>query len=121
MDIYPFIKTQVTQRGGAMFGILLKIEAKPGKHQELIDFLAWEAKVCREEEPGTLRFEFYQDPENANALYLYEAFRDHVAHEQHLQNEPLQRWSSGLEEELKAELIVLFSGEALFSPTDNQG
>ena len=42
-----------------MFGIVFSIEARPGKHQELLEFLRWDGEVCRDREPGTLRFEFY--------------------------------------------------------------
>ena len=66
-----------------MFGILFRVEAKPGKHQELLDFLQWDGEVCRDQEPGTLRFEFYRDPNDANALYVYEAYRDCNAFEAH--------------------------------------
>ena len=59
-----------------MYGILFRVEANPGKFQELVDFMTWDAEVCQDEEPGTLRFEFYQDPENENALYVYEAYQD---------------------------------------------
>jgi quinol monooxygenase YgiN len=94
------------------------VEAKPGKFQELIDFLKWYGETCRDREPGTLRFEFFQDPNDANALYLYEAYRDLKAFEAHKNNEPYQRWASGLQEELVTNFTVLFSGEAAWSPAD---
>ena len=101
-----------------MYGILFRVEAKPEKFQELVDFMAWDSEVCRDEEPGTLRFEFYQDPENENALYGYEAYRDLEAFEVHKQNEPFKRFfSSGLKEELTTNFSVVFRGYALFSPS----
>jgi quinol monooxygenase YgiN len=45
-----------------MFGIVFRIEAQPGKYQELVEFLRWDGEVCRDREPGTLRFDFYRDP-----------------------------------------------------------
>lgn len=96
-----------------MFGILFRIEAKPGRLQELIDFFKWDQEVCNEKEPGTLRFEFYHDPENENALYVYEAYRDLEAFEEHKKNEPYQRWSTGVQEELGSNFSVLFHGEAV--------
>lgn len=101
-----------------MYGILFRVEANPGKFQELVDFITWDAEVCRDEEPGTLRFEFYQDPENENALYVYEAYRDLEAFKEHKQNEPYKRWSPGLKEELGSNFSLVFIGDALFSPTD---
>jgi quinol monooxygenase YgiN len=106
-----------------MLGMLFRVEAKPGKYQELVDFLTWDAEVCRDEEPGTLRFEFYQDPENANALFVYEAYQDQEARAVHSNNEPLKHWrSAGLSDALTTNGIqMLFNGYALFSPTDKPG
>ena len=35
-----------------MFGSLFRIEAKPGKRQELVDFLRWDGEIGRDQEPG---------------------------------------------------------------------
>ena len=101
-----------------MYGILFRVEANPGKFQELVDFLTWDAEVCRDEEPGTVRFEFYQAPENENALYVYEAYLDREAFAVHKKNKPYQRFASSLREELGANYTLLFNDEALFSPMD---
>ncbi|MCI5158098.1 MAG: hypothetical protein D3906_06575, partial [Candidatus Electrothrix sp. AUS1_2] len=90
-----------------------RIEAKPGRLQELIGFFKWDQEVCSEKEPGTLRFEFYHDPENENALYVYEAYRDLEAFEEHKKNEPYKRWSSTVQEELGSNFSVLFQGKAV--------
>ena len=99
-----------------MFGILFKFKPKPGKRQELLDFLKWDAEVCRDQEPGTLRFEFYSDPKDEDTIYVYEAYQDRIAFEEHKKNEPYQRWASGLETELGSK-EVLFETEADWSPT----
>ncbi len=101
-----------------MFGILFRIEANPGKRQELIDFLRWDGEIGRDQEPGTLRFEFYQDPEDENRLFVYEAYRDRAAFEDHKQNEPFKRWISSVRDELGTNFEVLFAGEAVWSPVD---
>ncbi len=97
-----------------MHGILFRVKAKSGKYENLRDFLKWDADVCRDE-PGTLRFEFYQDPKDQNAFYVYEAYRDREAFEEHKKNEPFQRWSSGLLDELAANFDELFHNDALWS------
>ena len=101
-----------------MFGILFRIEAQPGKRQELVDFLRWDGEIGRDQEPGTLRFEFYQAPEDENRIFVYEAYRDQAAFEAHKQNEPFQRWISSLRDELGTNFEVLFAGEAVWSPVD---
>ena len=101
-----------------MFGILVKVKAKPGKRQELIDFLKWDGEVAREKEPGTLRFEFYQDPADENGFYVYEAYRDLEAFEEHKKNEPYKAWHSGLQAKFGDKLENVFSDDAVWSPTD---
>ena len=101
-----------------MYGVFCRMECKPEKFQDMVDFMTWDAEVCRDEEPGTVRFEFYQDPENQYSLYVYEAYQDQEAFAVHMQNEPFRRFNSGRMEELGATITVLVSGDALFSPTD---
>ena len=53
-----------------MFGIIFRIEARPGKYQELLEFLKWDGEVCRDREPGTVRFDAYCDPKDDNAFFV---------------------------------------------------
>jgi autoinducer 2-degrading protein len=98
-----------------MFGIVFRIEATPGKYQELLEFLKWDGEICRDREPGTVRFEFYRDPNDDNAFFVYEAYRDLDAFEAHKKNEPFQRWGSGLRDTLGTNYTVLFCGDAVWS------
>ena len=98
-----------------MYGILFRVVAKPGKLQELIAHAEWVVAVCEEKEPGTLRFDFYKDPHNDQAIYVYEAYQDRTAFEAHKQNEPYKRWASGRAEELTTDFEILFDGDALVS------
>jgi autoinducer 2-degrading protein len=99
-----------------MFGIFFRVEARPGKYEELLDFLRWDGEFCRDHEPGTLRFEFYRDPEDGNAFYVYEAYRDLAAFEDHKKGEPFQRWSSGVRDALGTNFKVTMLGDAVWSP-----
>jgi hypothetical protein len=54
-----------------MFGIVFRIEAQLGKYQELVEFLKWDGEVCRDREPGTLRFEFYRESVPGAALSCF--------------------------------------------------
>jgi autoinducer 2-degrading protein len=99
-----------------MFAILLRVEAQPGKYQELFDFLKWDGEHARDHEPGTLRFDFYRDPKDANAFYVYEAYRDRDAFEEHKKGEPFQRWSAGLRDALGTNFTVTMLGDAIWSP-----
>jgi len=80
--------------------------------------MKWDGQVCRDQEPGTLRFEFYQDPKDDNSLYVYEVYQDLKVFEAHKKNEPFRRWSSGLQNELGTNLTILFRSEAAWSSED---
>jgi quinol monooxygenase YgiN len=55
--------------------------------------------VARDEEPGTLRFDVYEDDEDDRVIYLYEAYVDEPAFKTHQANPPFQQWSGGLKDE----------------------
>ena len=71
---------------------LFRLHLKPNKKSELIEFLKWDGEVARDTEPGTLRFEFYDDPEDDAAIYLYESYRDEAAFEEHKTHAPFQKF-----------------------------
>lgn len=98
-----------------MFGILFRVEVKPAERQAFIDFIEWDARVAKEEEPGTLRFDLYQDPKDVNAFFVYEAYRDKSAFEEHKQNEPYKCWESKIKPEMVTDFQLWFGDEALSS------
>lgn len=82
--------------------ILFHVIANPGKRQELFEFLEWDRRESLNQEPGTLRFDVFQDPENADAFYVYEGYEDAAAFEEHKAHNPFRRWSS---DEFKNEVV----------------
>jgi len=78
----------------AMLTIFFRVDAKPGKRKELIDFLEWNQKESVQKERGTLRFDFFQDPEMADRFYVYEAYEDRLPFEEHQKHKPYKRWRS---------------------------
>ncbi len=92
-----------------MITMLLRAHIKPGKRDELIDFLKWDQRVARDSEPGTLRFDFYDDPDGEDALYLYESYRDEEAFEQHKANEPFEKFMDQIRPECIGSIDVLLS------------
>jgi (4S)-4-hydroxy-5-phosphonooxypentane-2,3-dione isomerase len=98
-----------------MFAILFRVIAKPGKRKKLRDFLEWDSEYCKaNEKKGTLRFDVLEDPENKDAFYVYEAYKNHAAFVTHQKNPPYLKWKS-----MKAESVVLymelFKGNAMCS------
>lgn len=74
-----------------MFGGIARITAKTGRLAELIDFLTWDAQVCRGE-PGTLRFDVWPDSSTPGSLILYEAYIDSDAFTKHQAAEPFKKF-----------------------------
>ena len=74
-----------------MFGGMARLIVKPGAKNDVIDFLRWDADVARTE-PGTLRFDVWADPDDENALLLYECYTDKRAFEAHQVNEPVKKF-----------------------------
>jgi quinol monooxygenase YgiN len=56
-----------------MYGALVKFVVKPGMRSEFLEFLRWDAKVAKDTEPGTLRFDVWTSPE-PDVVYVYETY-----------------------------------------------
>ena len=75
-----------------MYGGMIKLVARSGRRDELLEFLRWDAEVAQAQEPGTLRFDVWQVPDEADAVYLYEAFVDEAAFDTHKEGEPFKKF-----------------------------
>jgi autoinducer 2-degrading protein len=75
-----------------MYGTLMRIVVKAGMRSTLLDYLRWDAEVARDREPGTLRFDVWETETERNVLYLYEAYKDTNAFDDHKRNEPYKAW-----------------------------
>lgn len=101
-----------------MIAAFFKVNVRPGKKDELIEFLKWDGTVARNEEPGTLRFDVFQDPDNENVLFLYEAYSDDAAFEAHKANPPFQKFANGLRDDCIESFEPVINGwtEAIWPP-----
>jgi len=85
----------MTDQGkGAIYSILFCVKAKPGQRQQLIDFLTWDQRESMEHERGTLCFDIFEDQTDKDLFYVYEAYEDEAAFEEHKKGETYKRWSS---------------------------
>src|SRR5262245_31846090 len=87
----------------AIVASLFRVEARPGKRQELLGFLEWDREESMKRERGTLRFDIFQDPNTKHAFYVYEAYEDAAAFEEHKTQEPFKRWSSS---DFRSEVVL---------------
>jgi quinol monooxygenase YgiN len=103
-----------------MYGMLVKIVAKPGKIEELIQFLRHDASVAATSERGsTLRFDVWAVPHQPNAVYLYEAYIDQEAFARHQANVPYKMFVNVIKPQLINEMQGLFGFTgSLVSNTD---
>ena len=90
-----------------MFGGFWHAVVKPGKKQDFIDFLKWDIDVAAEKEPGTVSFEVFDDPENPDGVYVYEAYVDQGAFAEHQKNEPFQRFRNEIRPEWFDEFKII--------------
>ncbi len=100
-----------------MFGMLLRVRVKPKKRKDFIHFIKVDALVAELREPGTVRFDLYQDPSDKNAFFLYEAYVDRAAFEKHKQNEPYKLWESWIENDVIEHSQHLFESMTLCALT----
>ena len=75
-----------------MYGAIVKLVTQADRTSEVLDFLRWDAEVAKTQEPGTLRFDVWQRADEANVVYLYEAYVDRAAFEAHQANDPFKRF-----------------------------
>lgn len=103
------------RKDDAVVAILFHVIAKPGKRQELFEFLKWdrEESMNKDQEPGTLRFDVFQDPKNEEGFYVYEAYEDRAAFEEHMTHAPFQRWVS---DEFQNEIVLSHKNLSPFAP-----
>jgi (4S)-4-hydroxy-5-phosphonooxypentane-2,3-dione isomerase len=73
-----------------MYGMLTKIVAAPGKRSELLEYLRWDAEVAKATEPGTWRLDVWEA--EPGVVYVYEAYKDRAAFEDHAANDPYKKW-----------------------------
>jgi quinol monooxygenase YgiN len=74
-----------------MFGGIAKLNAKPGMKSDLLEFLRGDVEVSRHE-PGTLRFDVWLDPADADAVILYETYVDLDAFKVHQAAAPFKKF-----------------------------
>jgi quinol monooxygenase YgiN len=101
-----------------MYGMLTRIVVKPGKRSELLDYLRWDAEVARATEPGTWRFDVWEAGPEPGVVYLYEAYKDRAAFDDHAKHEPYKKWDEIAAETMEQVTDVIPLTESLASNRD---
>ena len=96
-----------------MFGTLFKFEIESTNRQAFIDFIDSDIRFAEMHEPGTLRFDMYEDARDPNTFFMYEAYADEKAFEQHKQHDPYRRRESHIRPEMVMKFREFFKGGAV--------
>ena len=54
-----------------------------------------------------MRFEFYDDPDDVDGVYVYEAYRDEDAFEVHKSHEPFLKWRDEVKPNLTEDFNII--------------
>lgn len=98
-----------------MYGGLARFVVKPGKREEFLELLRWEAQVARDGEPGTLRLDVWEAEGEPGAVYVYEVFQDAGAFEVHVRNAPATKFRQVMSSVIEGGTMVIPFGECLIS------
>ena len=82
-----------------MIAAFVRANVKPGKKEKLLELLRWDSQVARDEEPATLRFDVFEDPNDDSVVYWYEAYVDQAGFAAHKQGEPFKAFTGGVKDE----------------------
>jgi (4S)-4-hydroxy-5-phosphonooxypentane-2,3-dione isomerase len=101
-----------------MYGGLVKFVVKPGMKSEFLEFLRWDAKVAKDTEPGTLRFDVWETSLEPDVVYVYEAYKDVEAFEVHQSHEPFKKFDEILREMIEEWALAIPFAESVTSNID---
>jgi autoinducer 2-degrading protein len=101
-----------------MYGMLTRIVVKPGKRSQLLEYLRWDAEVAGASEPGTWRFDVWETEREPGVVYLYEAYKDRSAFDDHAKHDPYRRWGEMADETMEQVTDVIPLTESLASNAD---
>jgi quinol monooxygenase YgiN len=79
-----------------MIVVMLRLVAQPGKGNELVRRVREEMFGPTRQEPGCIRYRFYQDVENENAFSFVEEWESWEALNGHFRSEHVGRFLAGL-------------------------
>ena len=101
-----------------MYGMLTRIVVKPGKRTELLEYLRWDVEVARASEPGTWRFDVWETEQEPGVVYLYEAYKDQAAFDDHARHDPYQKWGEMADKTMEQVTDVIPLTDSLASNAD---
>lgn len=75
-----------------MHVLLVTMQVQSEHREAFLESMLDDARGSVADEPGCLRFDVLQDSKDSNRIYLYEAYRDEAAFQEHLKAPHFIRW-----------------------------
>ncbi len=77
-----------------MFVLFVKMKPKPEHQKEFLRLLTEEIATALKHEPGIVRFDILQAPDDPGTCYAYEVYQDKAAFEHHRQQPYFKEFTS---------------------------
>jgi len=75
-----------------MYFIIAPLQIKESRKAQFMEEIIADARGSLNNEPGCLRFDVIQDPEDLNRIWLYEVYKDEQAFQAHTQTPHFIKW-----------------------------
>ena len=77
-----------------MRALWVKVRVRPDQRERFLSAVEVDALGSERDEPGCLRFNVLQDPEDENTYYFYEVYKDDAALEAHREMPHYATWKA---------------------------
>ena len=99
-----------------MIALLVTIRIQPPHREAFMEAMLDDASHSVQDEPGCLRFDVLEDPDDPNRIFLYEVYRDEDALEAHRRAPHFLRWKHATRNWFDGEPVVELA--AMVYPAD---
>ena len=89
-----------------MIALLVTIRIQPPQREAFMEAMLDDALHSVQDEPGCLRFDVLEDPDDPNRIFLYEVYRDEEALDAHRQAPHFLRWKHATRNWFDGEPVV---------------
>ena len=89
-----------------MVALLVTIRIQPPHREAFMEAMLDDASHSVQDEPGCLRFDVLEDPDDPNRIFLYEVYRDEEALEAHRRAPHFLRWKHATRNWFDGEPVV---------------
>ena len=81
-----------------MYIVIAPFQIKDCHRENFIEEMIEDARGSLENEPGCVRFDIIQDPEDPNRIWLYEIYRDKQAFQEHIETPHFKKWRDAVQD-----------------------